>query len=330
VLQAGVLTTVQDRGRTGHQHEGIPVSGAMDDLSLRVGNLLVGNGEGAAALELTLVGPTLRFDEQMLIAVTGGDLGVTVDGAPIPLWRPVCVPAGATVSAAAAKRGSRGYIAVAGGIDVPIVLGSRSTYARASLGGLGGRPLRRGDMLPIGSWAELARRIGAAVARDNGRNRVAIGRWGASASLVPFYTSSAVVRLIEGTHTTMLVSESRERLWSAEFRVGAQSDRMGYRLESVPLELSEPRELLSEAVAFGTVQLPPGGNPIVLMADRQTTGGYPRIGQVATVDLPLLAQLKAGDRVRFRPISLDEAQRLYLAREDNLRQARAAIALYHR
>jgi antagonist of KipI len=301
----------------------------MDELALRVGNMLVGNEENAAALECTLVGPTLRFDEQIVIAVTGGDLGVTVDGVSIPLWRPVCVPAGATVSAAAAVRGCRGYIAIGGGVDVPLVLGSRSTYARAALGGFHGRPLRRGDVLPLGPPSELTRRISAAVTGDGGCSRLAIGRWGASSSLVPFYTSSPTVRLLDGTHTSLLTIDSRERLASAEFRVGAQSDRMGYRLDGVPLELSEPRELLSEAVAFGTVQLPPGGSPIVLMADRQTTGGYPRIGQVASVDLPLLAQLKAGDRLRFRSVSLAEAQRLYLAREDNLRQARATIALYH-
>ena len=139
----------------------------------------------------------------------------------------------------------------------------------------------------------------------------------------------AAIRLVDGEHTRLLTAESLERLWNAELRVGAQSDRMGYRLEGPTLELSGPKELLSEAVAFGTVQLPPGGSPIILMADRQTTGGYPRIGEVATVDLPLLAQLKPGDRLRFRPVSIDEAQRLYVAREANIAQARAAIALHH-
>lgn len=301
----------------------------MDELALRVANLLVGNDERAAALECTLVGPTLRFDHNALIALGGADLGVTADGMALPLWRPVCLPAGTTVSAASAVRGCRGYLAVAGGIDAPIVLGSRATYVRASLGGVDGRALRRGDHLTIGAPSELSRRIGAAVAAERGRERVAIGHWGVSASLIPFYTSSAVIRLVDGEHSGLLTTDSRDRLWSGEFRVGAQSDRMGYRLEGLALELTEWRELLSEAVTFGTVQLPQGGNPIVLMADRQTTGGYPRIAEVAAVDLPLLAQLKAGDRVRFRSISLDEAQRLYLAREDNIRQARAAIALRH-
>ena len=329
VLHPGQLATVQDTGRRGHQHEGIPVAGAMDELSLRLANLLVGNDESAAALECTLVGPTIRFDEHALIAFGGADFGATASGMPLPRWRPICVPAGTMVSATSAVRGCRAYIAVAGGIDVARVLGSRSTYVRASLGGLNGRALRRGDILPVGAVSELGRRIGASVTRDQGRDRVMIGHWGASASLVPFFTSPAELRIIGGEHARLLTPDSVAQLWNAEFRVGGQSDRMGYRLEGASLALDTPCELLSEAVAFGTVQLPPGGNPIVLMADRQTTGGYPRIGEVASVDLPLLAQLKPGDKLRFRAISLDEAQRLYLAREDNIRQVRAAIALHH-
>ena len=301
----------------------------MDELALRLANVLVGNDDRAASLETTLVGPTLRFDEQVLIALAGADLGMSADGVPLPLWRPICIQGGMTLSAASAVRGCRGYIAVAGAVDVPEVLGSRSTYVRAALGGVEGRALRRGDVLSIGTPSELSRRIAASVVASRGNNRVAIARWGASPALIPFYTPAAVIRVLDGAHAPLLTAESAQRLWSTEFRVGAQSDRMGYRLEGGGLELTTPTELLSEGVAFGTVQLPPGGNPIVLMADRQTTGGYPRICEVASVDLPLLAQLKPGDRLRFRPVSLDEAQRLYLAREDNIRQARAAIALYH-
>ena len=254
---------------------------------------------------------------------------MSADGVPLPLWRPICIQAGTTLSAASARRGCRGYVAIAGGIDVPEVLGSRSTYVRAALGGLEGRALRRGDVLAIGNPCERSRRIAAGVIATRGGGSVAIARWSASPALIPFYASAAVIRVLDGAHAPLLTAESAQLFWSAEFRVGAQSDRMGYRLEGSTLELTTPTELLSEGVAFGTVQLPPGGNPIVLMADRQTTGGYPRIGEVASVDLPLLAQLKSGDRLRFRPISLDEAQRLYLAREDNIRQARAAIGLHH-
>lgn len=331
VLHPGVLTTVQDRGRIGHQRMGVPVSGAMDQLSLRIANLLVGNDETAAALELTLVGPTLRFDERTLIAFAGAEIGAYVDGTRIPAWRPVCIAAGSIVTTEAASRGCRAYLAVGGGIDVPLVLGSRATYGRAALGGLDGRALRRGDLVPCGAPSELSRRIAAAILEATARQgRVAVASWGAAATLATFFRSGNGIRLLEDEHTRMLTSESLERLWSAEFRVGAQSDRMGYRLEGPALELTTSIEMLSESVAFGTVQLPPGGSPIVLMADRQTTGGYPRIGDVASIDLPLVAQLRPGDRVRFRPISLDEAQRLYLAREDDIAQARMAIALRHR
>lgn len=329
ILNAGVLTTVQDRGRIGHQREGIPVSGAMDELSLRIGNLLVGNDEQDAALEMTLVGPTLRFDDQTLIAFTGADLGAVVDGVRIPSWRAVRVAAGAIVTMEAASRGCRGYLAVAGGVVVPPVLGSRATYARASLGGMGGRPLRRGDLVPCGLPTELSRRIAEALVDIERPAKVVGAKWSAAPTFVPFFRSANAIRLIEGAHTNLLTSESAERIWSAEFRVGAQSDRMGYRLDGPELALARPVEPLSESVAFGTLQLPPGGKPIVLMADRQTTGGYPRIGEVASVDLPLLAQLKPGDRLRFRPVSLEEAQRLYLAREDDIAQARMAIALRH-
>ena len=329
VLHPGVLTTVQDRGRAGHQRQGIPVSGAMDELSLRVANLLVGNDEGAAALELTLMGPTLRFDEQTLIAFGGADIGASVDGTRIPPWRAVCIAAGAIVTMDAAVRGCRAYLAVAGGIEVPPVLGSRATYLRAALGGVEGRALRRGDVLAFGAAPELSHRIAAATLEGAAAGKVALARWSTAPTLIPFFASGRPVRLLESEHTTMLTAQSVERLWAAEFRIGAQSDRMGYRLEGPNLELTEPVEILSEAVAFGTVQLPPGGNPIVLMADRQTTGGYPRVGEVASIDLPLVAQLKPGDRLRFRPVSLVEAQRLYLAREDDIAQVRMAIALRH-
>lgn len=329
ILHPGVLTTVQDRGRIGHQREGIPVSGAMDELSLRVANLLVGNDENAAALEMTLVGPTLRFDEQTLVALTGADLGAAVDGVRVPSWRPVSIAAGAILTTEAAARGCRGYLAVAGGIDVVPVLGSRATYVRAAFGGIDGRPLRRGDVVHFGAVSELSRRIATAIVERAAPAKVAAGSWSAGPSLIPFFRSGPAIRLIDDEHTALLAGESLERLVGAEFRVGPQSDRMGYRLEGPELKLAAPMDLLSEAVAFGTVQLPPGGTPIVLMADRQTTGGYPRIGQVASVDLPFVAQLKPGDRLRFRRIPLEEAQQLYLAREADLAQASIAIALRH-
>lgn len=299
----------------------------MDRLAHRVANLLVGNDEGAATLEAALIGPSLTFDEETIITVAGGDLEASVGGTPIPVWRPVFIPAGAMLRFGKAARGCRAYIAVAGGIGVPLVFDSRSTYLRASFGGLGGRAIRTGDRLERGAPSELSNRIRSALRGDGAR--LIVSRWGAAPTLRPRYSSEPTVRLIEGAHTHELSAESRDALIDQRFRVSASSDRMGYRLEGPTLSLSAPRELLSEGVAFGTMQLPPGGAPIVLMADRQTTGGYPRIAEVVSVDLPLVAQLKPGDHVRFRFISLADAQRLYLALEQDVTQAKLAIALRH-
>jgi antagonist of KipI len=330
VLHPGALTTVQDRGRPGRQADGVPVGGAMDDVALRVANLLVGNDAGDAALEVTLAGPTLTFDAPTLVAVAGGDLGAEVDGAPLAPGRAAWVPGGATLAFRGPRgphggAGCRAYLAVAGGIDVPRVLGGRGTFLRASLGGLEGRALRRGDALAAGEPTALARRIAASLAGDGASREAVVARWGAGPTLRPAYGAPghvAAVRLMPGAHGDALTPEARASLHGAEFRVSPQSDRMGYRLDgpidAPPLALAAPLELLSEGVAFGTVQLPPGGAPIVLMADRQTIGGYPRVGEVATVDLPVVAQLRPGDALRFAAISVDEAQALYLARERDL------------
>jgi antagonist of KipI len=311
VLRAGLLTTVQDLGRRGHQRDGVPVSGAMDPVALRLANLLAGNDEGAAGLEVTLDGPRLAFDAEAIVAVGGADLQARVDGRRLRPWRAARVPAGGTLEFGGWRAGCRAYVAVGGGIDVAPVLGSRSTYLLARFGGLAGRPLRRGDVLSTGpqrpgSSATLAGRAIAPSAR-------------------PAY--GGPVRLIPGAHLDLLTPDARARLFDAEFRVTPKSDRMGYRLAGPPLALAAPVELLSAGVAFGTVQLPPGADPIVLMADRQTTGGYPRLGEVATVDLPAMAQLRPGDAVRFAPISLGEAQALYLERERTIAALRRALLL---
>lgn len=341
IVGAGLQTTIQDLGRPAHQRQGVPVGGAMDRTALRVGNLLVGNDEGAACLETTLIGPTIGFEHAALVAIAGGDLEATIDGQRVPVWHPVCVPSGARLRFGKPMVGCRAYIAIAGGVAVPQVFGSRSTYLRAAFGGLAGRALRAGDVLPVGEPSRLSRAIGVSLRamlrpmatriRDNdppsGGSGVAIARWSAGATLRPRYSSEPTIGVVAGAHTEGLSRESRAALFTASFRVSASSDRMGYRLEGPALSLREPLELLSEAVAFGTIQLPAGGAPIVLMADRQTTGGYPRIGEVASVDLPLIAQLKPGDRMRFRAVTLEDAQRWYLAQEQELALARAGIAL---
>jgi antagonist of KipI len=329
IAGAGLQTTVQDLGRPDHQRDGVPGGGAMDRSALRVGNALVGNDDGAAALEATLIGPAIAFDDPTLIAITGGNLDPTIDGEPAPMWRAMCVPRGATLRFGRPKVGCRAYVAIAGGVDVPLIFGSRSTYLRAQFGGHEGRALRVSDVLRTREPAPIAEQIAALVRAGHDEGAVAVASWSAGHTLRMRYSSEPVVRLIAGAHAELLAAPSRTKLFSAPFNVSSSSDRMGYRLEGVELPLRNPVELLSEGVAFGTMQLPPDGMPIILMADRQTTGGYPRIGEVASVDLPLIAQLKPGDRLRFRPVSVDEAQQAYLLHEQDLAQARLAIALRH-
>jgi len=327
VVGAGLFSTVQDLGRPTHQREGIPAGGAMDRVALRVANLLVGNDASLAAIEATLIGPTLTFEQSALIALGGADLEASIDGTALPPWKPAAVAPGATLRFGKPRLGCRAYLAVAGGIDVPPVFGSRGTYVRASFGGLEGRALRAGDCLRIGEPSGLSARIASSLHADDDGAPMRAARWSAGLDLRPPYASDVVVRVTAGAHTDALSAESRAKFHSTTFRVSASSDRMGYRLEGHTLALRQRVELLSEGVAFGTIQLPPDGAPIVLMADRQTTGGYPRIGEVASIDLPLVAQLKPGDGLRFRPIELEEAQALYLAAEQELAQARVAIAL---
>ena len=327
ILTGGLQTTVQDMGRMGQQRRAIPVSGAMDRTAFLVGNLLVGNDDNDASLEVSLIGPSITFGRACVAALSGADLEATIDGMPIPVWHPVWIPAASTLRFGRPRLGCRAYLAIGGGVDVPSLFGSRSTYLRGGFGGHEGRALRPGDMLALGAPSPASCRVGRAVA--GGSDGLTIARWSIGMSLRPRYGSEPTVRVVAGAHADLLDAPSRAALSASAFRVSSSSDRMGYRLEGVTLRLARDTELMSEGVAFGTIQLPPGGDPIILMADRQTSGGYPRIGEVASVDLPLLAQLKPGDGVRFRFISVERAQALYIEQEQDLAQARAAVALRH-
>ena len=335
VRRPGLHTTVQDLGRVGHQHAGVPVGGAMDRAALRLANLLVGNPETDAALEVTLLGPSLELPGDVLLSITGADLSATLDDGPLPLGHAVHAPAGARLGFGRPVAGCRAYIAFAGGIAVPVVLGSRATYVRAGLGGVSGRALAPGDLLPLGPPGDRSRRLAAAIAVGHA------APWAPGPHSPARIGADIEVRALRGSHFDALTDESSRALLSAAdgsggdappgesawFVVTGESDRMGYRLQGPALELARPLELVSEPVTFGTVQLPPGGQPIVLMADRQTTGGYPRVLDVVSADLPLLAQAPPGTRVRFREVSLVEARRLYLAREHELARIALAITL---
>ena len=323
VERPGLLTTVQDGGRDGLQAQGIGPGGAMDPLALRVANILVANDRNAAALEVTLTGPTLRFEQDALIAVTGASLSPAIDGAALPAGRAIFVHAGAELRFGACTSGCRGYVAFAGGIDVPVVLGSRSTNLRARFGGFEGRALRAGDRIALGNPAPDANRLRERLAPHD-RPWAADGA-GLSREVSSLPRPEDPVRLLPGADLPRLAPEARAALFGSTFRVSPQSDRMGYRLEGVVLSLGAGGDATSEAVTPGTVQLPPDGNPIILLADRQTTGGYPVIGHVATVDLPAVAQRKPGDALRFAPVSLHQAQQALIERERTIEIATQAL-----
>ncbi|MGH7944528.1 MAG: 5-oxoprolinase subunit PxpB [Opitutaceae bacterium] len=299
VVRAGMFTTVQDLGRGGHRARGVPLSGAADGFALRVANLLVGNQENEAGLEFALVGPELKFLHDTIIAIGGAEFGR------LPRWRPIAVTGGTTVKIGPARNGCRGYLAVAGGIDIVPVLGSRSTYVRARLGGHQGRRLMNGDVLPVPD------------VRRGFRNH-----WRIDERIMPRYSSFAVVRVIPGEH-----AEQFEPGWtSSVFKVSAQSDRMGVRMMGEPVRRVVAGDLPSSPVAPGTVQVPPDGQPIILLADAQTIGGYPQVAHVIAVDLPVVAQLRPGDEVRFILVTLGDARELIAARERAIGLLREGLA----
>ena len=326
ILRPGLLTTVQDLGRTGYQKAGILVSGAMDTVALRVGNLLVGNAQGAAGLEITLSGPRIRFEADHIIALTGAHLSPTIDGRPAPRNRLLAVRAGAELAFGAAENGCRAYLAVSGSFDLPRVLGSHATYLRAGLGGLHGRALRAGDVLHGAGPTDVGLCLRQTLPAFTDAARWVAAPWSVEPAFDQTSRQKPVVRAIVGPEYGQFSVASQQAFWSEQFTVTAAADRMGYRLSGPALQRLEEVELLSSAVTFGTVQVPAGGQAIVLMADHQTTGGYPRLAQVISVDFSILAQLSPGQAFHFQEVSLAEAQALYLAQERRLQALRRAIA----
>lgn len=321
VERPGMLSVLQDGGRYGYQRFGVPVNGAMDEWSHRLANVLVGNEPEAAALEITLTGPTVRFAQDTLIALTGADMGVTVGGVPLPTHCAVMVRHDVPVVFGACRRGARTYLAVRGGFAPEPALGSRSTNLRAGFGGLAGRALCAGDRVAVAS----PRREMLPVARMMVQSATAfVAAPRPDGDLVR--ATPEVVRFLPGPQWERFTAQSRECFEQAAFTVSNQSDRMGYRLEGPSLALSAPLEMVSEAVSFGTVQVPPSGAPIVLMADRQSVGGYPKIAYVISADLPTLAQAMPGTALRFRAVTADVAQREWLAMADRLQSIAADAA----
>lgn len=307
VLVAGALTTVQDLGRPGHAHLGVSASGAADPVSLRLANRLAGNPEGAGALEMTLLGGTFAFEAPSLVALTGSDFAAAIEGArprALPRFRAQAIEPGELLKIGATRQGARAYLAIRGGIDVPRVLGSRSTHLMTGMGGLEGRALRQGDLLQLGVGQE--RPIGALSVAEAEIDAILFRR---------------ELRTTPGPEAREFSPESLASFEGSWYEVREEADRMGIRLKGPLLRRMEPRSMTTEGVCLGMVQVPEGGEPIVLFIEQQTTGGYPRIASVISADLPALGQLRPRDRVRFRRVTLAEAHALLREQEALLARA---------
>ena len=299
VQSPGLFTTVQDLGRPGFGPIGVSASGAADPLALRLGNLLVGNREGAAALELTLLGGTFLFPSGAVFALTGSDFGATLGGEAAAPRTTVHASPGAILRIGHTRSGARCYLCVRGGVAVPLFLGSASTHILSGLGGLEGRPLRKGDALAIGP--EPLTRPQRSVRPE----------------ALAQYASRKTLRVTGGPQYDWFPESCRRQFFKESYRVGEESNRVGLRLQGTPLDGPTSGHMITEGVTLGCVQVPPGGQPVILFVEQQTTGGYPKIANIISADLASIGQLRPGDEVRFEKIGLPEAREL-LRRQEGL------------
>ena len=297
VESAGLQTTVQDLGRPGFGPEGVSASGAADPVALRLGNLLVENQPGVAGLELTLVGGSFVFPDGAVIALTGADLGATVNGRPLEMWASHTLEPGTKLMFGATRNFARGYLAIAGGIQVDPFLGSASTHVLSGLGGFEGRALRKGDRLRIGKASKKVR-----------RRRITL------AALYAFKPRK-VLRVTEGPQADWFSEAAKQVFYRDVFRVSEESDRVGLRLEGTALDGSTAREMITEGVSLGAVQVTTSGQPIILFVEQQTTGGYPKIANIIAADLHRIGQLRPRAEIRFQRTSLAVARSLWIEQE---------------
>ncbi len=298
VIRPGMLTTVQDAGRWGFQSSGVPVAGPMDPVSHRLANALVGNRRDAALLEVTLLGPELEFDDERLVAVTGAEFNLTLDGRSVPSHAPFTVSAGSHLRFGTRRLGARAYLAVSGGISVPPALGSRSTHLISAMGGVNGRALIAGDRLPLGHPEQL--------------QDVALSPHDA---IVALPDRAATLRVLPGPQVEYFADSALDVLQSGPYVVAQNSDRMGFRLEGPRLIHARGADIISDATPLGVLQVPASGQPILLMADRQTTGGYPKLATVITADITSAGQLGPGDAITFRVCTPHDALTALIAQE---------------
>ncbi len=311
IVNPGLHTTVQDKGRWGYQEFGMPVTGAMDDYSIRLANILVGNHEYDAVLETTLMGPEIAFNIDAVIAITGANMMPRVNGHIVPMWRSLLIYKGDVLSFSFSKEGTRSCIAIAGGFDIPTVMGSRSTFVRGGIGGFEGRILKKGDELSVRESNAVLQQIA---------NRIIPQKY------IPDYKESCRIRTVLGPQDDCFTEESIDKFFGSEYHVTNEADRMGYRLEGPALEHKNGADIISDGINLGSIQIPGHGMPIVMMADRQTTGGYTKIATVISTDIPLMAQLKPGNKVRFERIDLQEAHRLLREYEDKISAIKSYVS----
>lgn len=297
IISPGLFTTVQDSGRYGYQSYGIPVSGAMDMYAYKMANYILGNSESDAVLEATISGPRILFRSTMEIALTGGDMSPSLNGDMVEMWRSIEVKPGDVLSFGELKSGARTYIAFSGGLDIPLTMGSRSTYARGEIGGYLGRQLHEGDKLKVFRKAGL----------DGGSFSKRL-----NPLYVPEYSKEKQVRVVLGPQKEYFSDRGIETFLCSEYRCTAQIDRMGYRLTGPKVESISGTDIVSDGIAFGAIQVTNGGDPIIMMSDRQTVGGYAKIACVVYDDLSKIAQSKSGDRIRFKSVAIEEVQRARL------------------
>lgn len=291
----GPLSTVQDLGRSGYMKDGFGASGAMDKRALRLGNILVGNEDNAAGIEMTLMGISATVLDRTVAAFTGADISPKINGKSVSMNKAILLMPGDKIETGFAVSGCRAYLSLKGGVDVPVVMGSRSTNLKCKIGGFKGRKLDMDDIIPV-----LPTTIPD---KEETEKR--------NIPYSPYFENGfATVRAVEGPQDFMFSAEEKEKFFSSEYKVTPASDRMGMRLEGAPVSSLEGVDIISDGIVEGSVQIPKNGMPIILLADRQTTGGYAKIATVITADIPLLAQCKPGDTIRFSRVSVDEAQKI--------------------
>ena len=305
---AGALTTIQDLGRVGYQQIGMPVAGVMDNYAARLANILVGNDENAALLETTLLGPEIEVRSDCLVAITGADMNASVNGVKIALWKAYKLKSGDVIKLSGALKGLRSYMAFSGGVMGDMVMESRATYLKGGIGGFNGRAVKTNDVVKIGECSNYL------------INEL-------DSSFIPTYNDEIIIRAVKGPHDEKFTQKGLDLFFSQEYKIGSRSDRMGIFLEGEVLEFSgESADILSSAILMGSIQVANDGLPIILMADRQTTGGYAQVATVITPDLCELAQARPGTKVKFESVTVAESMDIYKAYEEKFAKAKQLTA----